>query len=38
MRAFSCRPMANSGECPEFESLFFHPVPSLRTTQPTVVH
>lgn len=38
MRAISSVPMANSGECLEFESLFFPPVPFLRTTQPTVVH
>lgn len=38
MRAIPSVPMADSGAYPEFEPLFFHSVPSLRTTQPTVVH
>lgn len=38
MRAIPSVPMAGSDDCRELKSLFLRPVPSLRTTQPTVVH
>ncbi|AMV17431.1 hypothetical protein VT03_06035 [Planctomyces sp. SH-PL14] len=38
MRAIPSVSMADSGGYLEFEPLFFHPVLSLRTTHPTVVH